>query len=65
MDTDKFDSLVAEYDAARANAVAAKEAGDKAAMGEAFARSDAIRDELKDQGIAIETGPDGSSWRKA
>ncbi len=65
MDTDRFDSLVAEYDAARAQAVSAKEAGDKAAMGEAFARSDAIRDELKDQGIAIETGPDGSSWRKA
>ena len=65
MDTDKFDQLVKEYDAARAEAVMAKTAGDKAAMGAAFARSDAIRDELKAQGIAIETGPDGSSWRKA
>ena len=65
MDTDKFDALVAEYDAVRAEAIKAKAAGDKAAMGAAFSRSDEIRDELKAQGIAIETGPDGSSWRKA
>ena len=65
LDTDKFDTLVAEYDQVRATAVAAKAAGDKAAMGAAFKRSDEIRDELKAQGIAIETGPDGSSWRKA
>jgi len=65
MDTDSCDQLVKEYDAVRTKAVVAKAAGDKAAMGEAFARSDAIRDELKAQGIVIETGPDGSSWRKA
>ena len=65
VDTNKFDSLVAEYDQVRATAVAAKAAGDKAAMGAAFGRSDDIRDELKAQGIVIETGPDGSSWRKA
>ena len=49
----------------RASAVAAKQAGDKAAMGAAFGRSDEIRDQLKAQGIVIETGADGSSWRKA
>ena len=65
VDTDAFDALVAEYDQVRATAVAAKAAGDKAAMGAAFGRSDEIRDQLKDQGIIIETGPDGSSWRKA
>ena len=65
LDADKFDALVAEYDQVRATAVAAKAAGDKAAMGAAFGRSDEIRDQLKDQGIIIETGPDGSSWRKA
>ncbi|MEP6343625.1 MAG: cysteine--tRNA ligase [Maricaulaceae bacterium] len=65
MDTDKFDALVKEYDAVRADAIKAKAAGDKAAMGAAFGRSDEIRDELKAQGIAIETGPDGSAWRKA
>lgn len=65
MDTDKFDSLVKDYDAARAQALAAKAAGDKAAMGAAFARSDEIRDALKADGIVIETGPNGSQWRKA
>ena len=65
LDTDKFDALVAEYDEVRASAVAAKQAGDKAAMGAAFGRSDEIRDQLKAQGIVIETGADGSSWRKA
>ena len=65
LDTDKFDALVAEYDQVRASAVAAKQAGDKAAMGAAFGRSDEIRDQLKAQGIVIETGADGSSWRKA
>ena len=29
-----------------------------------FARADAIRDELKDQGIAIEDTPQGPKWRK-
>ena len=65
VDTAKFDALVKEYDAVRAQALAAKEAGDKAAMGAAFKRSDEIRDELKAQGIVIETGASGSSWRKA
>ena len=65
LDTDKFDALVAEYDQVRASAVAAKQAGDKAAMGAAFGRSDEIRDQLKADGIIIETGADGSSWRKA
>ena len=65
LDADKFDALVAEYDEVRASAVAAKQAGDKAAMGAAFGRSDEIRDQLKAQGIVIETGANGSSWRKA
>ena len=65
VDTERFYSLVAEYDTVRADALAAKASGDKAAMGAAFGRSDDIRDELKAQGIVIETGPDGSSWRKA
>ena len=64
-DTEKFDALTAEYDSVRAQAMAAKEAGDKAAMGAAFARSDEIRDQLKSDGIILETGPSGSTWRKA
>ena len=64
-DTEKFDALTAEYDSVRATAMAAKEAGDKAAMGAAFARSDEIRDQLKSDGIILETGPSGSTWRKA
>ena len=64
-DTEKFDALTAEYDSVRAQAMAAKEAGDKAAMGAAFARSDEIRDQLKADGIILETGPSGSTWRKA
>ena len=63
-DTDRFDGLVKDYDVARAEALAAKEAGDKAKMGELFARSDAIRSELSEAGIVIETGPDGSTWRR-
>jgi len=65
VDTDKFDSLVKDYDRLRAEAMAAKEAGDKPLMGQLFAKTDAIRDELKAEGIVIESGPDGSSWRKA
>ena len=65
LDTDKFDSLVADYDRLRAEALAAKEAGDKAAMGALFSQTDAIRDELKAEGVVIESGPDGSAWRKA
>ena len=63
-DTEKFDQLVKDYDAARAEALAAKEAGDKAKMGELFARSDAIRSELAEAGIVIETSPGGSTWRR-
>lgn len=65
LDKGKYDGLVAEYDAARKEAVAAKEAGDKSLMGELFKKSDEIRDTLKADGIAIDTGPNGSTWRKA
>ena len=64
VDTERFDQLVKDYDAARAEALAAKEAGDKARMGELFRKSDAIRDELAGEGIVIETGADGSTWRR-
>ena len=61
-----YDALVAEYDSVRAQALAAKEAGDKAAMGAHFKRSDEIRDQFKAEGVVIESGQDGkSSWRKA
>ncbi|WP_371397728.1 cysteine--tRNA ligase [Fretibacter rubidus] len=63
-DTDH--ALAAEYDTVRAEAVAAKKFGDKAAMGAAFSRSDAIRDDLKSRGLVLETGADGVSvLRKA
>lgn len=65
LDTDKFDALAADYDTARSEALKAKEAGDKALMGQLFARSDEIRDQLKADGVILETGPEGSSWRKA
>ena len=61
-----YDALVAEYDEVRAQALAAKEAGDKAAMGQYFKRSDEIRDKFKSEGVVIESGAGGkSSWRKA
>ena len=61
-----YDALVAEYDSVRAQALAAKEAGDKAAMGQHFKRSDEIRDQFKSEGVVIESGAGGkSSWRKA
>ena len=61
-----YDALVAEYDSVRAQALAAKEAGDKAAMGAHFKRSDEIRDQFKAEGVVIESGAGGkSSWRKA
>ena len=61
-----YDALVAEYDSVRAQALAAKEADDKAKMGEMFKRSDEIRDQFKAQGVVIESGAGGkSSWRKA
>ena len=60
-----YDALVAEYDSVRAQALAAKEAGDKAKMGEMFKRSDEIRDQFKAEGVVIESGAGGkSSWRK-
>ncbi|MEP1230798.1 MAG: cysteine--tRNA ligase [Litorimonas sp.] len=61
-----YDALVAEYDSVRAQAIAAKEAGDKATMGAMFKRSDEIRDQFKAEGVVIESGAGGkSSWRKA
>ena len=61
-----YDALVAEYDSVRAEALAAKEAGDKAKMGEMFKRSDEIRDQFKAEGVVIESGAGGKSgWRKA
>jgi cysteinyl-tRNA synthetase len=61
-----YDALVEEYDAVRTEALAAKAAGDKAKMGELFKRSDEIRDQFKEEGVVIESGPGGkSSWRKA
>ena len=61
-----YDALVAEYDSVRAQALAAKEAGDKAAMGAHFKRSDEIRDQFKAEGVVIESGAGGkSAWRKA
>jgi len=59
------DALVAEYDSVRAQAMAAKAAGDKAVMGAMFKRSDELRDQFKEDGIILETGPNGSTWRKA
>ena len=64
LDTDKFDALAADYDTARAEALAAKAAGDKALMGQLFKRSDEIRDALKAEGVVLETGTEGSTWRK-
>ena len=61
-----YDALVEEYDSVRAQALTAKEAGDKAKMGEMFKRSDEIRDQFKVEGVVIESGAGGkSSWRKA
>ena len=63
-DADK--SLAADYDAARAKALEAKSSGDKAAMGAAFKKSDAIRSELSAKGLVLETSADGiSKLRKA
>jgi cysteinyl-tRNA synthetase len=64
--SDADHALAAEYDTVRAQAMVAKEAGDKAAMGEAFKASDAIRDTLKEKGLVLETAADGTSkLRKA
>lgn len=60
----EINTLIAERDAAKASAITAKKAGDKAAMGQYFKRSDEIRDQLKVQGIVLEDGPDGTTWRR-
>ncbi len=60
----QIDALIAERDAAKVDAIAAKAAGDKAAMGKAFGRSDEIRDTLKAKGIVLEDGPEGTTWRR-
>ena len=61
----EIDALVAERDAEKAKAIAAKKAGDKAGMGAHFKRSDEIRDQLGDMGIVLEDSPDGTTWRRA
>ena len=64
--SDEDNALAAQYDTVRAQAMAAKAAGDKAAMGEAFKASDAIRDKLTAKGLVIESSADGTSkLRKA
>ena len=64
--SDADHTLAADYDRLRAEAMTAKEAGDKAAMGAAFKASDALRDELKANGLIIESAEDGTSkLRKA
>jgi hypothetical protein len=58
--------MAAEYDRVREQAMAAKAAGDKQAMGAAFSASDAIREALKAKDLILETGADGrSKLRKA
>ncbi len=61
----EIDALVSERDAEKNKAIAAKKSGDKAAMGAHFKRSDEIRDQLKDMGIVLEDGADGTTWRRA
>ncbi len=60
----EIDALIAERDTAKADAMAAKAAGDKAAMGKAFGRSDEIRGILKAKGIVLEDGAEGTTWRR-
>jgi len=50
LDVDRIEALIAERSAAR---------GEKN-----FARADELRDELKEMGVEIEDGPDGTRWRK-
>lgn len=61
---DEINDLIQQRDAAKMAAIAAKKLGDKATMGEQFKRSDEIRDKLKAQGIVLEDGPDGTTWRR-
>ncbi|MEE8444309.1 MAG: cysteine--tRNA ligase, partial [Alphaproteobacteria bacterium] len=48
---DQIDKLVQERTDARKN--------------KDFATSDRIRDELAEQGIVLEDGPEGTTWRRA
>ena len=50
-DTDQIEALIAQRNAARAE--------------KNWADADRIRDELTAQGIVLEDGPDGTSWRRA
>lgn len=61
---DEINDLIQQRNAAKTAAMAAKETGDKALMGEQFKRSDEIRDKLKARGIVLEDGPDGTTWRR-
>ncbi|NNE56862.1 MAG: cysteine--tRNA ligase [Hellea sp.] len=61
----EIDRLVRQRDAEKDKAIAAKKSGDKTAMGAHFKRSDEIRDQLKNMGIVLEDGPDGTTWRRA
>ncbi len=51
LDSDKIEALITE----RLEARKAKD----------FARSDSIRDELKDLGVVLEDNPNGTTWRRA
>ncbi|WND02086.1 cysteine--tRNA ligase [Temperatibacter marinus] len=51
MDIDVLNDRIKAYDDARSE--------------KNFATADAIREELKEQGIALETSPSGTKWRKA
>ncbi|MGJ8561911.1 MAG: cysteine--tRNA ligase [Alphaproteobacteria bacterium] len=61
----EINALIAERDAAKTSAIKAKKAGDKAAMGANFKRSDEIRDTLKAKGIVLEDSAEGTTWRRA
>ena len=50
LDDERVDALVAERNEARAR--------------KDFQRADAIRDQLQDEGIILEDGPNGTSWRR-